>query len=1521
YNAVAGAANPAAKTINVANSGEGTLAFTVSDNAPWLTVTPTSGSAPATLSAAVDTSGLAAGTYNANIVIDAGGISGSPSTIPVSLIVTTAPPAGTDTLGGAAVVGTNASSADPGAGEAYQITGAVSGAVSRLRLYVDGSSTATQLVLGLYSDLGGAPGALLGTGSATTVAKGAWNEVSLATPIAMTAGATYWFGLVNPVGSGGTLVWRDRAGGIGGNEQTSFSRTLSTLPASWVALGRWTDGPVSGYALGTAGAVIPPPAELSVSASSLAYSATQGATSTAPQAFMISNGGGGALTYTLSDDAAWLSATPASGAAPQSVAVAADPTGLAAGTYTGHITVTSSGVSGSPKTVTVTLTVASPPAVLNVSTNALSFSATQGDGNPASKTVAVTNTGGGTLNFTASSDAAWLSATPSSGTAPKDVSVSVDLGGLSVGTHTGHVTVAGGAAGSKTVTATLVVGEPPAALAVSTPELDFSGVEGGADPDPQTLTVSNSGGGTLDFTAQSDSAWLSVTPDAGSAPDDLTVSVDAGGAQPGEHTAHITIDAGSAGEQTVAVTFNVDERPAALALSTATLSFSGTEGGSNPASKTVSVSNSGGGSLSFTASADAAWLSVTPASGSAPKDLTVSADLAGRQAGTYTGHVTVDAGAGGTKTVTVTLTVAAPPPALSVSASTLSFSATRGAANPATQSFSVTNAGGGTLSYSASDDAAWLAETPAAGSAPQSVTASVDTSGLASGSYTGHVTVDAGAAGTKTVTVTLTVVEPPAVLSVSPASLSFSGTEGASNPASKTVTVSNTGGGSLSFTTASDAAWLSVTPASGSAPRDLAVSADLAGRQAGTYTGHVTIDAGAAGTKTVTVTLTVAAPPPALAVSTSTLSFTATRGAANPATQSFTISNSGGGSLAYALSDDAGWLSEAPATGSAPQSVTTSVDTTGLASGSYTKHITVDAGAAGTKTLTVTLTVADPPAALAVSTSALSFSATRGAANPATQSLTISNTGGGTLSYTASDDAAWLSETPATGTAPQSVTAAVDTSGLASGSYTAHVTVDAGAAGTKTVTVTLTVADPPPALALSATDLAFSGTQGSANPASKTVTVTNTGGGTLSFTASSDAAWLTVTPGSGTAPKDLTVAVALAGLPAGTSTGHITVVGGGSTKTVTVTLTVAAQPVLSASPTSLTFSAQEGGAAPAAQTLSVSHTGGGTLALTAASDKTWLSVTPTSGMSPRDLSVSVSPTGLAAGSYTGTITVTAAGASGSPKSIPVTFTVVTDPNRGLVGAWGFDETTGTSALDSSGKGNAGTISGATRTTSGKSGGALTFNGRSSWVTVPNSSSLALTTGMTLEGWAYPVTGGTSATWRSMFVKETASSLAWALYPFGDRGLPSGHAFTSKEVWASATKAATLNTWTHYAVTYDGTTVRLYTNGVLSGSQPQTGSLVTSTQPLRIGGDAIWGEWFDGRLDELRVYNRALSAAEIQGDMTRAVSSTAMLAAHREATRAKAGTTVTRNVRVGKPVRVKHYRGKRPHQRQVAKRRE
>ena len=150
---------------------------------------------------------------------------------------------------------------------------------------------------------------------------------------------------------------------------------------------------------------------------------------------------------------------PSSGTAPSIVTVSINISGLSAGTYTGTVTVIAAGASGSPKTVSVTLNVNPQTPVLLVDPTSLSFSATEGGSNPSGKTFEVTNGGGGTLNWSASDNAGWLSVNPSSGTAPSTVTVSINISGLSAGTYTGTVTViAAGASGSpKTVSVALEV--------------------------------------------------------------------------------------------------------------------------------------------------------------------------------------------------------------------------------------------------------------------------------------------------------------------------------------------------------------------------------------------------------------------------------------------------------------------------------------------------------------------------------------------------------------------------------------------------------------------------------------------------------------------------------------------------------------------------------------------------------------------------------------------------------------------------------------------------------------------------------------------------------------------------------------------------------------------------------------------------------------------------------------------------------------------------------------------------------
>ena len=86
-----------------------------------------------------------------------------------------------------------------------------------------------------------------------------------------------------------------------------------------------------------------------------------------------------------------------------------------------------------------------------------------------------------------------------------------------------------------------------------------------------------------------------------------------------------------------------------------------------------------------------------------------------------------------------------------------------------------------------------------------------------------------------------------------------------------------------------------------------------------------------------------------------------------------------------------------------------------------------------------------------------------------------------------------------------------------------------------------------------------------------------------------------------------------------------------------------------------------------------------------------------------------------------------------------------------------------------------------------------------------------------------------------------------------------------------TAGVAVNTWTHLAGTYDGATLRLYVNGVQISSRAQTGAMTVSTSPLQIGGDSVYGQYFQGTIDEIRVYNRALSAAEMQQDMNPAIT--------------------------------------------------
>lgn len=206
--------------------------------------------------------------------------------------------------------------------------------------------------------------------------------------------------------------------------------------------------------------------------------------------------------------------------------------------------------------------------------------------------------------------------------------------------------------------------------------------------------------------------------------------------------------------------------PPAIGASPTSFSFMAQQGSGNPANQTLSLNNVGGGTLSWSASDNATWLRLSPASGTGNGVIAVSAATGSLAVGTYTGTITVSATGAASVSVPVTVTVtAAPvPPAIGASPTSLSFAATQGAANPASQSVNISNAGGGTLSWSASDNAAWLILSQTSGIGNGVVTVSVAAGAMAAGSYNGSIALSAIGASPVTVPVTLVVApasEPP----------------------------------------------------------------------------------------------------------------------------------------------------------------------------------------------------------------------------------------------------------------------------------------------------------------------------------------------------------------------------------------------------------------------------------------------------------------------------------------------------------------------------------------------------------------------------------------------------------------------------------------------------------------------------------------------------------------------------------------------------------------------------------------
>lgn len=752
----------------------------------------------------------------------------------------------------------------------------------------------------------------------------------------------------------------------------------------------------------------------------LAFSYQEGGTVPGGQSVSITGTAGLGFTAAASTTGGgnWLQVAPVEGATPATLSVTLAEAVLAtltAGTYQGAVTVTPTGAVQVPTTIPVTLTVSAAPR-LNITPTQLTFGYQNGGTNNVINQPLHLSSTVGQLDFfatvTTQGGGNWLVVDSSQGTTPATLTVWIQAP-ASPGTYNGTVTINAPEAANPTqqVPVTLTVSNNPL-LSLTPSTLSFTHQIGTAAPAAQTLTPQSTGA-ALNYTVTAATSaggnWLVVNTAAGATPAPISISVNPAGLAAGAYNGTVTVTAEGAGNppRQVPVTLTVSNDPLITVNSTtapATVPFIYQTGKVPPGSRSLAIGSSTGAPLDYTLAAATEaggnWLSVTPATGTTPGNFTISVNPAGVVAGNYDGSITITATNPATGAAAPNSPLSVPVrffvngnALLSVSEYGIALSSVAGTVTP--QSLSVTSTSEQeqlnfqVSSTTISGGPSWLVVGPQSGTTPLAINVSAVPGSLAPGNYAGSISITAtNPAGplvaNSPVTVPVNLAVAAGSMQVSPASLAFTMPAGGSAPA-QNLSISSTGGVlnfSAAATTESGGAWLSVNPASGATPGQIAVSVSGASLAQGVYHGAIAITApGAANSpQTVQVTLTVGAPVNLQVSPSGPLTFNHLVGSQAPAAQTLNLSSSGASlnfTVTTGTTGGGQWLSVTPAAGSTPAALSVSVNPAGIQAGTYNGTITIASpGAANSpRTVAVALVVtAVPPPSLTAITSGASWS-------------------------------------------------------------------------------------------------------------------------------------------------------------------------------------------------------------------------------------------------------------------------------------------------------------------------------------------------------------------------------------------------------------------------------------------------------------------------------------------------------------------------------------------------------------------
>lgn len=215
----------------------------------------------------------------------------------------------------------------------------------------------------------------------------------------------------------------------------------------------------------------------------------------------------------------------------------------------------------------------------------------------------------------------------------------------------------------------------------------------------------------------------------------------------------------------------------------------------------------------------------------------------------------------------------------------------------------------------------------------------------------------------------------------------------------------------------------------------------------------------------------------------------------------------------------------------------------------------------------------------------------------------------------------------------------------------------------------------------------------------------------------------------------------------------------------------------------------------------------------------------------------------------------------------ITLTASAQLSNGLIAHYMLDG----NGADSSGNGHHGTVMGATSTANLKnqSNKAMQFSSTSDYIDVPNSAALHPTSGITVAAWVYINAFNPTSPNASDIIKKGYDDNATGCYLLRYSGGSKKAYFRIR--FSDGTTSAPLSTstlstgqWYHLLGSYDGSTMKMYVNGTLEASEAVSKTMTSNTDQLRIGRniDVSWPYPVNGKIDDVRIYNRALKESEI-----------------------------------------------------------